>query len=134
MVWLQSRATEPEPIVLTWQQAGEIVFVYRKRMDRISGKWEEGRDMIREMAHLPSTVSIPWGTEDVVKIGFEKVTGPNGLCLYYDDLAYDRIHSGWTYSYGGVRYKLYGGKLLENIIQFLARIATMQAAIRLRKP
>jgi DNA polymerase len=134
MVWLQSRATEPEPIVLTFYEADGIVFAYRKRMDRISGMWETLRDMIREMAHLPSTVSIPFGTDDVIRIGFDKVTGPNGLCLYYDELRYDRDANGWTYFYGGVRYKLYGGKWLENIIQFLARIATMQAAIRLRKP
>jgi hypothetical protein len=132
MVWLQSYATEPEPIVLTFWEADQIVQAYRRRMDRISGTWGDLRELIREMAHLPSTVSIPVGTEDVIMIGFQKCTGPNGLCLYYDDLRYDRETNGWTYHYNGARYKLYGGKWLENMVQFLARVATMQAAIRLR--
>jgi hypothetical protein len=134
MVWLQSYATEPEPIVLQWHEADAIVQAYRRRMDRISGTWGDLRELIREMAHLPSTVSIPVGTENVIKVGFQKCTGPNGLCLYYDDLRYDREINGWTYSYNGARYKLYGGKWLENMVQFLARVATMQAAVRLRKP
>jgi hypothetical protein len=35
------------------------------------------------------------------------------------------------YSYGNQRYTIYGSKLLENIVQFLARINTMHDALRI---
>jgi hypothetical protein len=65
-----------------------------------------------------------------------RIVGPNGLCLYYDNLKFDfeGWRGEWTYEYNGYTYKIYGGKMLENIIQFLARIAVMQAAVRLKKP
>jgi hypothetical protein len=61
------------------------------------------------------------------------VTGPTGLCLYYDNLREE--DEQWLFDYGGnTKNKLYGGKLLENIIQFLARLVVMSAAVRLKKP
>jgi hypothetical protein len=61
------------------------------------------------------------------------IEGPTGLCLYYDNL---REEDGqWVFDYGRfTTKKLYGGKLLENIIQFLARLVVMSAAVRLKKP
>jgi DNA polymerase len=68
-----------------------------------------------------------------VQLGVGEITGPTGLKLYYDGL---RDEAGqWLFKYGGINNKkLYGGKLLENIIQFLARCAVMSAAVRLKKP
>ena len=54
------------------------------------------------------------------------------LYLYYYDLKYER-DVGWTYSYAGKRKKLYGGALLENLVQALARIITMDAGVRVRQ-
>ena len=65
-----------------------------------------------------------------VKIGHGVVIGPNLLEMRYDDPQQDHEH-GKTYGYGGRRHKIYGAKFLENIIQFLARIILMNAAMRL---
>jgi DNA polymerase len=64
------------------------------------------------------------------RLGHGFVNGPNGLSLHY---ANPREEFGnFLFDYGRVTgIKLYGAKLLENIIQFLARIIVMSAALRL---
>jgi DNA polymerase len=49
--------------------------------------------------------------------------------MLYDQVMPDG--NEWYYGYGGRRHKLYGAKFLENIIQYLARIVLMNAALRL---
>jgi hypothetical protein len=67
---------------------------------------------------------------------FEKgaVLLPNGLRLKYHDLQHSREGwEGWSYMYGGMTKKLYGGKFMENIVQALARIITMDAMVRIQR-
>jgi hypothetical protein len=54
---------------------------------------------------------------------------PNGLYLYYNDLSYNDDDQ-WWFTYGGRRKKLYGGKLLENLVQAFDRMIVMEAALR----
>lgn len=62
----------------------------------------------------------------------QKIRLPNGHYLYYNKLRYDNVSGNWIYEYAGRWKRIYGGALLENIIQALARIVTMHAALRLR--
>lgn len=56
---------------------------------------------------------------------------PSGLRLHYDDL---RCEDGqWKYTYAGKTKFLFGGKVTENVVQALARICTMDAAVRIRQ-
>ena len=60
---------------------------------------------------------------------------PNGMFLYYNNLRQEaggRFGTEWVFDYGGKKKRIYGGKLLENIVQALARIITMEAAVRVR--
>ena len=131
-VWIQSFDDPDGPVELSETEARNIVNVYRETHDNIKTMWEA----------LPLWFPILVGDAPAMKfkcISVEKgrVVGPNGLCLYYDNVAlnFDGGWLGeWTYDYNDHTYKIYGGKFLENIIQFLARIATMQCAIRLKKP
>jgi DNA polymerase len=130
-VWLLSYHDEGGPVQLTDEESQRTVTTYRSRMNKISGMW----------GILPQLFNVLIGFEPprdfgVLHVEKGRVVGPNGLCLYYDDLKYDfkDWRGEWTYQYNGYTYKIYGGKFLENIIQFLARIAVMQAAVRLKKP
>jgi DNA polymerase len=59
---------------------------------------------------------------------------PSGLRLKYHDLQYNRPDwDGWSYVYGGKTKRLYGGAFMENIVQALARIITMDAAVRIQR-
>ena len=81
------------------------------------------------------------GNGNGFKIGpceFEKeaILLPNGLRLNYFELkgVYGtEFGTEWTFLYGGEPKKLYGGKILENITQALARIHTMDAALRIQR-
>lgn len=63
----------------------------------------------------------------------ERITLPSGLYLRYRNLRQVRNDQGteWVYDYGGETKRIYGGALLENIVQALARIIVMDAAIRI---
>lgn len=60
---------------------------------------------------------------------------PNGMKLFYHNLRQQQTKTGveWVFEYGGKPKRLYGGMLLENITQALARIITMEAAVRVEK-
>jgi hypothetical protein len=65
----------------------------------------------------------------------EEILLPNGMKLYYHNLrqvAGGRFGTEWIFEYGGKIKRCYGGMLLENIVQALARIITMEAAVRVR--
>lgn len=130
-IWLLSYHDEGGPVELSEKEAQRTVAGYRNKYSKISGMWDI----------LPQLFNVLVGIEPPRQFGplrVEKgrVVGPNGLSLYYDNLKFDfeNWKGEWTYRYNGHTYKLYGGKFLENIIQFLARIAVMQAAVRLKKP
>jgi hypothetical protein len=66
-----------------------------------------------------------------VKLMRGEILLPSGLSLYYHDLY--QIDGQWLFTFGGKIKRLYGGALLENISQSLARIVIMDAAIRIRR-
>ena len=58
-----------------------------------------------------------------------RVSLPNGLYLHYHALR--QTTDGWLYDHAGKPRRLYGGALLENIVQALARCIVMDAAVRI---
>lgn len=124
--WLLSYDGVNEPVSLTDDEAKDVVVKYRSKYRRIAAMWK----------WLPLRFGSLTGADPPFEYGplrFEegRIVGPGGLCLYYHNLQFD---GEWTFEHGGVRHKLYGGKNLENIIQFLSRIVVLGAAVRLKKP
>jgi hypothetical protein len=107
-----------------------VVNIYRAENPMVPLMWRRLNDAIPNMTRKDCSIEI-----GPITIEFERVRLPSGLYLNYKDLKYEADKDGekaWRYTYGGFRKKLYGGKFLENIIQALARIATMEAAVRVR--
>jgi DNA polymerase III epsilon subunit-like protein len=130
-VEVQSQLQLGVKIELSVEEAFRIVGVYRQKYDKIPATWRRLQ-----------TLGIPVlaGTGGSFTIGpcvFEtgKVSLPSGLHLHYHDLHQESGERGmqWVFSYGGEPTKLYGGKLLENIVQALARIVTMDAGLRIQR-
>jgi hypothetical protein len=65
-----------------------------------------------------------------VTIGHGMVLGPNGMSMRYGQPRRDMLDD-WYYTWGGKRARMYGPKLLENIVQYLARVIVMNASLRL---
>jgi len=124
-IMMQSAAQTGTRIVLTDEEAQNVVGTYRSGFAAVPKMWNMLDDHITIMAAKLGDFSIG-------PCQFRKgyIALPNGLRLNYLDL--DSSDDGWTYTYGGKTKKLYGGSLLENIVQALARIIVMDAGVRLR--
>ncbi|MGE0677821.1 DNA polymerase [Pseudolabrys sp.] len=114
-------------IVFDDERAKNTVDFYRRKYSKISGLWRW-----LENNAIPALA----GFTDPVTLGpclFEEgsVLLPSGLRLWYDNL--ERTSDGWKFTYGRETKYLYGGKLLENLCQALARIITFDAALRIQK-
>jgi DNA polymerase len=76
--------------------------------------------------------------DDVVEFNYDTTSKtafvglPSGLDLAYQEPHEDANREVW-YTHGREKHKLYGAKLLENIVQALARIVVMHAGLRLAK-
>lgn len=125
-VKLDSKKFTGKEIALTDEVALNTVNAYRRKYSRISSTWKSLNDV-----GIP--VLARGGSYSIGPCTFEKgaINLPSGLQLKYHDLRYEE--DGWFYTYGGKRKKLYGAALLENIVQALARIVTMDAALRIQR-
>lgn len=112
-----------------------VVYGYRRKRDKISALWKEAQEGV---------VALSYGTPAMVgryKIESGKLFLPNGSFLYYPDLSpenpetLDQIGVRWRYTRmrgrNKVRTDLYGGKLVENITQAVARLFMADAILRL---
>lgn len=124
-------------LLLTPAQGVEARDAYRGTHPAVVEYWNEAGRVIIRMANWES---FPWGPFRVwcdQSTGKRRIILPNGIQLVYDTLNYfsdpetgDRYwrlktRKGWV--------KIYSGKLVENVIQALARVVVSQALLRLKK-
>jgi DNA polymerase len=107
--------------------AQNYVQTYRRQYYQIPATWRA----------LGQAIPVLAGLGGGFKLGpctFHKgeIIGPSGLKLYYPELEMD-AGGNWSFTFGGKRKRIYGGALLENIVQHLARVLVMDAAMRIRK-
>lgn len=125
-VALDSLAQTGQEIILTDPDAIRVVNTYRQSYREVPAMWRTLEQMIQQMTYKDCNVAL-----GPIVFMHEKIKLPNGLYLYYHNLRHE--NGGWRFDYAGKTKYIYGGKLLENIIQALARIIIMDAAVRVRK-
>lgn len=93
---------------------------YRKKYARIAASWKTADRIIREMAN-PQMEPFKWRC---LTIEHRRIRLPNGLYLNYPGLRYYERdgESGFEYWEGSFWKSIWGGTLIENIIQALSRI------------
>lgn len=101
-------------IALTAQAASLAVLTYRCVNPQIVKFWELGSNILRIIARGGTANYGPFA------VGPAGIHLPNGLWIKYPDLRQDV--GGFTYATKHGRTKIYGGKVIENLIQALARI------------
>ena len=118
-------------IVLTPEEALRARDAYRDTHPAVVDMWKQGNRMISRLAGGPP---LDWGPCHI-KDG--RLYLPNGCPLIYETLEYHRdedtgdefwrvkTRHGWS--------KLYGAKLVENVIQALARVVISRALIRIAR-
>jgi len=116
-----------------------VITTYRKKNYRIPELWDEGMQAIHAMI---GDRTAPLGREGVLVVeGRYGIRLPNGLYLQYPNLrAWNNPETHkMEYVYDTrkgrsvVQTKLYGGKIIENVCQALARIIIGEQMLLMRK-
>lgn len=116
------------PLLAIWTEelAKKSVSTYRRKFSHIPGTW----------ALLESILTTAWwGTNapvnfGPVEIGHGYVKGPHGATMRYVPKRHETTGE-LGYTFGEEWTNIYGGKFLENIVQFVARLLIMHAALRM---
>jgi DNA polymerase len=110
-----------------------IIKTYRDSVPKIVGLWNQGERSIQAMY---DNNSMWFGREGVVRIeGKYGVRLPSGLYISYPQLhrVFDSGRSRWSYKDDTGLVDIYGGKLVENVCQALARIIVMYQMLRIAR-
>lgn len=106
--------------------AQKTVDIYRRQNGAITRTWK----MLDDILATSWCGRAPPVWVGPVEIGHGYVLLPNGMKMNYQVKSTD-TNAGLSYLYEGREHSIYGGKFLENIVQALARIILMNAAMRI---
>lgn len=111
--------------IWTEELASKSVYTYRRKYFNIPATWKV-LDGVLQTAWWGTCAPINFGP---VEIGEGYVKGPYGATMRYVPQRSPDGELGYTF--GEEWTNIYGGKFLENIVQFLARLIIMHAALRM---
>lgn len=120
-------------------EAKRIVYTYRDTYSAIPDLWKQGQAALMAMV---GDRTVPLGRDGILYVeGVNGIRLPNGLYQRYPNLRWEEDDKtgelGFVYdTYKGktaVRTKIYGGKLVENVSQALARIVIGEQMIEVAK-
>ena len=121
-------------INLTLEECKTIVYQdYRERYTQIVKGWADAEVAIQQMYLLPEGESWQWNCLSVEK---GRIRLPNGMYLNYPDLRVemDELNrSQFSYWNGKHATNLYGGKLIENLVQALARVVLAEMMVHINR-
>lgn len=124
-VKVSSKVQTGTEVVLSPEEAQRIVTLYRTTYHEIPAMWRRLQSIIPQMTRRDCDITI-----GPVRFVYEAIILPSGLKLHYRNLR--NRNDEWVYDFGPKTKKIYGGAMLENIIQALAYIIVMDAAVRLK--
>ena len=114
-------------------EAKRIIHTYRTTYSCIPALWQRAQDSLRAMA-MGNGAQI----DSVGLIHAQpnnRLTLPNGLYIQYPDLTQTTINGNteWSYMSKGHPVKIYGGKIVENFTQAVARCVVAEQMLRISK-
>jgi DNA polymerase len=121
-------------VEISESEARHIISVYRETYPYIGTLWQQAQRALEALTK-DSTTSL--GRDGVLSLvpAERSIRLPSGLLLRYDGLIPLRNEKGIQYQYK-TRYgwnKIYGGKVIENVCQALARCIIGEQMIRISK-
>lgn len=122
---------------LPLEECTRIINVYRSTYPYIPELWKQGATVLRAIL---TDISTPFGVPEVLRVeGQQGIYMPNGLRLHYQNLRQTRGEKGTELVYDQqkgralIPTRIYGGKLVENVCQALARIVMGENIVRVSK-
>ena len=115
-------------------EARRVINIYRDTNWHISQLWRSAQNMLRYMAQGDR---LDFGRSGVLTVdpGKKAVMLPSGLPMFYHDLFAQEEEKGLQYYYkvrAGTK-KIYGGKVVENVCQAIARCIIGDQMLRIAK-
>ena len=115
-------------------EAKRIIDIYRGSNYKISQLWKDADNAIRMMVQ---GTSLQFGRPGVLTVEADKqgIRLPSGLYIQYNGLAGEQGERGIEYSYAirAGRNHIYGGKVIENVTQALARCIIGEQMLKIAK-
>lgn len=123
-------------VVVTLDEARRIVDVYRQTNYAVTGLWRQAQAALISISRWDDN-EVPLGRKGVLEVLTRDaaIQLPNTLRLRYDDL---KLHEGekgpeFTYRTRKGRTRIYGGKVIENVCQALARCLIAEQMVKISK-
>lgn len=111
-----------------------IISTYREANSSVVNLWKQGQIVLTALSQRSITA---FGREGVLVVVPEEsaIRLPSGLLLRYEMLSAERGDKGLQYSYKTRRGRIniYGGKVVENVVQALARIIVGEQMVKISK-
>jgi len=115
-------------------EARRIIQIYRDANFKISKVWRDANFMVKQMA---SNRQVAFGRKGIIQVDAARqaLVIPSGLSILYDQLGAEQTESGLEYTYKTRRgrTKIYGGKVIENVCQAIARCIIGEQMLRINK-
>ena len=112
--------------------AKKIISIYRETSQPVVEMWNLCSNLIEYSLYQGKPYEYK-----CLKFDKERILLPSGLALKYPDLKFEPMEKGekpsWHYDGGKGRKRLYGGKLVENIVQAVARCVMTDGMVRIQK-
>lgn len=109
--------------------ANEVVKVYRTTHKQVVKFWYRCEEALSLIAKGKYGVAVDY--RGIITTCEDGLKLPNGMVIKYRELAYE--NDQWTYWDGRSRVKLFGAKVVENIVQALARIVVMEQTLMVQR-
>jgi DNA polymerase len=115
-------------------EAQRIISIYREANFKISQVWRDANNMVKNLAN---NRAMAFGKKGVITVDAadQALIVPSGLKIFYPELHGEKSEMGFEYSYKvrRGRSRLYGGKVIENVCQAIARCIIGEQMLRINK-
>lgn len=115
-------------------EARRVINIYREANWKINKLWRDAQQALVEL-HSSRKISLGYGS--VLELVPEEtaIRLPSGLLLRYDDLKFDTTERGVEFHYKTRRgrNRIYGGKVIENVCQAIARCIIGEQMLKIAK-
>jgi DNA polymerase len=133
--------TQPPGADLTLEECEDIVKLYRTANSKITDLWKVGDDIVKDLVdweytnfatnEIVSKKPYWYGEHECLGVSKEGIRLPNGLYIRYPQLHLntDEVKSYHAYKSRAGMKSIWGGAVVENVVQALARIVVGEQMI-----
>jgi len=113
-------------------EARRVINIYREANWKINELWRDAQLML---TGLSNRENIQFGLDGVIQVVDGAMVLPSGLRLRYDDLQFQTTDKGVEFDYKTRRgrTRIYGGKVIENVCQAIARCIIGEQMLNIAK-